>query len=468
MKTSLVIAMDLYETLRSHLLPTDDKEAVAFILCGLHQSENGLKFLAHEIYCVPYEKCICRENLEVVWPTKEVVPMLDKAEKNKMALVKIHSHRADINEFSEIDSDSDRSFIEICNSWIDAQPHHASAIMLKDGKVIGRKLDSQYGFVPFDCVTIVGDDIRFMHGKEKASTVNPEYVASQKQAFGSGTTELLNRLSIAVVGCSGLGSVTVEQLARLGAGTLVLIDSDVIENRNLNRIIHSTPDDAKTAESKVNVMKRAIDAMGFGTTVRTFACDLANPEAISAVADCDIAFGCVDGAIGRHLLNRLCTYYSIPYFDIGIKLQADGKGGIDNIVGSVHYFRPGTSSFFTRKVFTPEMLRSESVRKSDPEHYKNMEKEKYIIGVQENSPAVISVNMLYSALGVNEFLARIHKFRLEENSEYESHTLCLSNGIYEHRPAFPECETLRNKRSLGDVTPILGLPTLSTGRKQEN
>jgi hypothetical protein len=30
----------------------------------------------------------------------------------------------------------------------------------------------------------------------------------------------------------------------------------------------------------------------------------------------------------RHLLNRLSAHYVLPYFDVGIRLDSDGMGGI--------------------------------------------------------------------------------------------------------------------------------------------
>lgn len=50
----------------------------------------------------------------------------------------------------------------------------------------------------------------------------------------------MRRLSIAIIGCSGTGSPVVEQCMRLGAGELVLVDDDRIEDRNINRILNST------------------------------------------------------------------------------------------------------------------------------------------------------------------------------------------------------------------------------------
>lgn len=68
----------------------------------------------------------------------------------------------------------------------------------------------------------------------------PSYGASQDQAFGDGTTNMLRRLRIGVGGASGTGSPTIEQLKRLGVGEIVAIDDDYIEDRNLNRITFAT------------------------------------------------------------------------------------------------------------------------------------------------------------------------------------------------------------------------------------
>jgi molybdopterin-synthase adenylyltransferase len=46
---------------------------------------------------------------------------------------------------------------------------------------------------------------------------------------------------VAVIGCGGLGGYVIEELARLGVGTIVAIDPDIFEEHNLNRQILSSP-----------------------------------------------------------------------------------------------------------------------------------------------------------------------------------------------------------------------------------
>jgi hypothetical protein len=47
----------------------------------------------------------------------------------------------------------------------------------------------------------------------------------------------------------------------------------------------------------------------------------------------------------------------LPYFDVGVKLVADGRGGIDEAAGAVHYVRPDGSTLQDRRVYTGEQLK---------------------------------------------------------------------------------------------------------------
>src|SRR5690606_40902183 len=53
--------------------------------------------------------------------------------------------------------------------------------------------------------------------------------------YGSGALERLSRTHVAVVGLGGVGSWTVEALARSGVGRLTLIDADDLCLSNTNR-----------------------------------------------------------------------------------------------------------------------------------------------------------------------------------------------------------------------------------------
>lgn len=58
-------------------------------------------------------------------------------------------------------------------------------------------------------------------------------------AIGKEGIEVLKNSSVAVLGVGGVGSYTVEALARSGVGKLILIDKDSVDITNVNRQLHA-------------------------------------------------------------------------------------------------------------------------------------------------------------------------------------------------------------------------------------
>jgi hypothetical protein len=268
-------------------------------------------------------------------------------------------------------------------------------------------------------------------------------------------------LSVAIVGCSGTGSIVAEQLARLGVGKLVLIDPDRVEEKNLNRIVNTRKEDAVLQKHKVRVLARAIARMGLGQTIVPLQMNLCTQQAVRACAECDVVLGCMDGVEGRHLLNRIATFYCLPYIDVGVKLDADGAGGIENISGTVHYLQPGGSSLFSRGVYSMEQVTAEELRRTNPELYATQRREGYIRGVPEERPAVISVNMYFASLAVNELLARLHPYRNQPNNSYAVVSASLAEMQFYPEAEQTPCELLGPHVGRGDVMPVLDRPALS-------
>lgn len=446
--------------LQAHLFPGDGKEAVAIALCGRRAGETRQCLMVQRILPVPYDHCLVRTPMQVTWGTDVLLTPLTEAAKRGLALVKIHSHPGGFEAFSECDDAADRALFPSIYGWMEDGQPHASVIMLPDGRLVGRTVSPEGTFSPLAMVAVVGDNLHFWYPRDSALEV-PEFARRHAQAFGAGTTARLRRLAVAVIGCSGTGSPVIEQLARLGVGKLVLVDPDRVEEKNLNRILHATMDDARHNRLKVDVIARAIANMGLGTEVIPLACNLCEPEVVRAVAACDVLFGCMDSVDGRHLLNRLATFYLQPYFDIGIKIEADGAGGVEQVCGTVHYLQPGKSSLLSRGTYTMEQVRAAGLRRTNPAAYAAEVQSKYLVGVQEDRPAVMSVNMQFASLAVNEFLARLHPYRDDDNKHFATYRLSLTQvQIYTEAEGKP-CTVLARHVGRGDTRLLLDMPELS-------
>lgn len=86
--------------------------------------------------------------------------------------------------------------------------------------------------------------------------------------IGSAAMEKLENARVAVFGIGGVGSYTVEALARAGVGALDLIDSDTVAESNLNRQIIATH--SAIGRAKVDVAAERIADINPSCNVRTY------------------------------------------------------------------------------------------------------------------------------------------------------------------------------------------------------
>ncbi len=461
MELQLRISGFHHEVLKQHLLPADGKEAVAVALCGRYSDDESEILLVHDLTLIPHDECYCREPDLLHWSTEKIQHYFERIGKTDIALLKIHSHPGGYDKFSRTDDISDNEFFDSAFGWAMNDKPHASAVMLPDGKIFGRFFFNDLHHEPIDKILIAGDTIQQFVNRGKISKA--DFALRTIQAFGERTYQSLSELTVGVVGCSGTGSPVIEQLVRLGIGKLVLVDPDTVERKNLNRILNTTNADAKKGKPKVLALADAIKKIGLGTVVDARQVNLYDDvETLKALIKCDVVFGCMDSVDGRHLLNQLSSFYLLPYFDLGVKLEANGFGGIDKICGSVHYLQPCKSSLITRGVYTTEDLRASSQYRKNPEEFENLRKEAYIKNINVNNPAVISVNMQIASHAVNEFLNRIHPFKTEHPSSYAASTIDITEGymVNSAESDFEQDNYLKKKSGRGDMLPFIEMSEL--------
>ncbi|WP_045318831.1 ThiF family adenylyltransferase [Brevundimonas abyssalis] len=445
-----------HRRLQHHLFDGSDLEAVAVGLLGQTAPATRRAHLLHRITEIPYAECV-RAEATVTWPTRRLRALLPEAGAGGMKVLKIHSHPNGYRGFSALDDASDRELFAAVSLKVPGP--HISAVMLPDGEILARLVMDDGTFRAVDRVAVVGDDLVFWPDPLAAAN---DFDQRHRQVFGDRTTNLLRALTVAVVGISGTGSPTVEMLARLGVGRILLIDPDVVEGRNLNRIWGSTRSDAEVGANKALMMRGHLDRMGLGTDVVDFQGRVDTVEAIQLISIADVLIGCVDSLEGRDTLNRVATFYTLPYLDIGVRLDADGQGGVASVSAAVHYLQPGGASLKSRGVYSDEGLRAEYLKRTDQPFYEDQVRRGYIRGVRVDSPAVISVNTLAAASAVNELLARLHPFRTVNNADVAVQKLLLTHGRTIHRgDGDPDLE-LAPLVGRGDCTPPIGCGRIET------
>lgn len=462
MELQLRISGVHHKLLIQHLLPSDGKEAVAVALCGRFGDENSHILLIHDLTLIPYDECYSREYDVLNWPTQRIQHYFERISKSDLAILKIHSHPGGYDQFSQTDDDSDHEFFDSAFGWATSDNPHASAVMLPGGRVFGRFFFSDLHHEPMNKITVVGDHIQQFVSID--NFLASEFALRTIQAFGEKTYQSLSEMTVGVIGCSGTGSPVIEQLVRLGVGKVVLIDPDVVEEKNLNRILNTTIEDAINGTGKVHALESRINQIGLNTKVEVYQTNLYDDiKALKALVKCDTIFGCMDSVDGRHLLNQLCSFYLIPYFDLGVKLEADGTGGIKKICATVHYLQPRKSSLITRGLYTIDDLRASSQYRKNKEEFENLKRYAYIKNVNVINPAVISVNMQIASHAVNEFLNRIHPFKSDPPENYAASTIDITDGyiVNSREDDFEIDGYLEKKSGRGDITPFIEVSELT-------
>lgn len=452
----LVLTEEIHASLREHLFPGDGLEAAAILVCTRYEGEH-LKLLSKHLIVVPYAECERRDADYISWPGRYLEQAIDLAESESLSIILVHSHPGGYFEFSDVDDQSDAKTIPSLIQGVAAI--HGSAIMVPGGAMRARFYDTQNHCTPVALVTVAGNDIKFWWG----SAPEPKQPVV---AFTSGMTATVNRLSAVVIGVSGTGSIVAEQAARLGFGEVILIDHDQLEEKNLNRILNATLDDALAGRPKVEMFAQAINRIRDTPFAKPINASILTREAVLAAAGADVIFCCVDTHQARMVADLISTTFLIPLFDVGVKIPTrkniHGHSIITDVVGRIDYVKPGGSSLGDRGVYTPQTLLAEYLQQVDPDAHRDQVERGYITGMQEEAPSVITLNMRAASACVSEFIARAFPFREEENSKY-ARTIFSLSGCEEDYFKETSCSaSVKTQLAEGCREPLLGLADLST------
>lgn len=144
-----------------------------------------------------------------------------------------------------------------------------------------------------------------------SSCSNNEQFSRTIKLIGPDNVQILNNARVAVFGLGGVGSYTVEALARAGVGNFILIDSDTISESNINRqliALHST-----LGRTKVEVEKERILDINPETKVEIHELFyLPENSSVVDLSDCSYIVDAVDTVTAKILIIEKAHTLGIP------------------------------------------------------------------------------------------------------------------------------------------------------------
>jgi molybdopterin/thiamine biosynthesis adenylyltransferase len=120
----------------------------------------------------------------------------------------------------------------------------------------------------------------------------------------------LLRSRVVILGVGGLGGYLVEELARLGTGTLVVVDPDTFEEHNLNRQILASP--ANLGLPKVDAAVERVASINPAVRVIPVRSSFTRENGRDLLTGADAVVDALDTVTARMDLARVCAEMGIP------------------------------------------------------------------------------------------------------------------------------------------------------------
>lgn len=398
--TTRIVLQDLHsEQLRHRVFDQPGVEGAAFVLCGESRSGGINKLISHSVLAVAPEDYLRREPWRLSISSRALARITKLARYEQLSILFAHSHPGGFCEFSGQDDGEEEKLIPFLQSRVPDRLH--GTLVLTEDAIAGRLYGPMRTDVPV--ILSVGAFLRAL----RAPSVSPEAAQvfdRQLRAFGSATQALLRNLRIGIVGLGGTGSPLAEQLYRLGVGQLLLIDPDVLDRTNLNRVYGARLQDE--GEDKVKIAADRLQAVGLETEVIPVADSIRWEDCARLLSSCDLVFGCTDKQLPRAVLTQLALQYCIPVIDMGVLIDSH-LGQLRGVLGRVTTLLPREACLFCRGRISPEGMRIEALSERDRAEQIQAG---YAPELAEPAPAVVAFTSAVASVAVSEFLHRVTGF----------------------------------------------------------
>ncbi|MBV9871516.1 MAG: ThiF family adenylyltransferase [Frankiaceae bacterium] len=190
-------------------------------------------------------------------------------------------------------------------------------------------------------VRVIGSQIRMSYDPHLLPPAEPTVRLTRTvQAWGQPAQDDLARMRVGVIGAGSVAALVGEALARTGFRQIDIIDFDLVEEHNLDRLLHATSSDIGRGKSELLASSLHSHAVATDATITTYDHSVVEAAGWSRALDCDVLFCCVDRPWPRFALNAAAYAHLIPVVDGGVAVDVpDG-----HLVGAewrAHLVGPG-------------------------------------------------------------------------------------------------------------------------------
>lgn len=454
--------------------PEGHEQAAVVLFKRIHVHVPGLpdsdRFISRAVHLLGHGCVTSTSGMHVSFNLQPLREFFRQCEDESLVMGFVHNHPGGPLEFSEIDEANERTLLTAISNR-NSPDSSLVAMLWSQGRWIARVRNARTRDVstPARHVVVISDGIEIFERGEASAEIS-EVQLRQAAAFGKPFAQKMQSLRIGVVGNGGTGSPGATLAVRSGVGEIILFDKDRLHKSNLNRVRGLTANDV--GHPKAKRLKDFIDSIGIQTkaaAIESFIDD--SPEAIDAVATCDVILGCTDDMLGRDVINLCVYYYAQALLDVGlggkIDTNAGGEPFLRNHAARVSTVLPETGQcLFCQGVITPLWIRTAQALRENPNMTAEEMKERYLEDGGTDAPGVgpfTSAAADFAIATLFDLIRKYRRFPPEVRKDLFFIDFVKMEISSPDKPANPDCQYCGTRDFLhARETSRLGRPSLGT------
>jgi molybdopterin-synthase adenylyltransferase len=316
----------MWQQIRQAMLAhrTHNEETIGFLFCDRDRvSPERTRYLP-KAWVVPTRDCYeLQSSSGLVLEQEFHQYLLDNFLRDRqLDVVHIHTHSGtDFPDFSAVDDRAESKYAKFLSHRSDDSSRLISGVFdesLERGQFrIWNRKGTDFRSIICNRSWLEIDEIELSE-----SPLDPSF--ARQQVFGTGCQQKLNQLTVALVGCGGIGAIFAETLGRLGVKNWILVDPDRLETSNLNRMPAATPTMVEDGWYKVHYVKHLLDRI-----YPTGANITAIPDAISSttsIATADLIIVATDNHASRQIVQEIALKSIRPLVCLGTHIEVKSDG----------------------------------------------------------------------------------------------------------------------------------------------
>lgn len=412
--TSIRIQDELLNQVHQKVLSTGADESVAFLTASYFDTGEKLVLLGSTIVPAKSTDYLRQGPYHLEVSPMYVNRVLNVAEDQKNSVIMVHSHPFEegLPKYSVTDDHGEALTSETISKCLEGNPAVGS-LLFGQTHLTARVWSGLSKKATRSPVSVLKGTRLNLHGTLNDLTNHQDnFYDRQIMALGTSFQHNFSQLDIGIVGLGGTGSAVAEQLVRMGAKKLRLVDHDRIEKSNVSRLYGSTIRDAELRKYKVDLVKEHLTTINPDLHVTSLNKSVMTKDALTFLSNCDLIFSCLDRHAPRAVLNELSYQCFIPTIDVGMGLQKQADGSLAGAIRTT-IIGPGLPCLVCQEIIRPEIIMAENL---SPAEYRARRAEQYTVDLSVNAPSVISFTTMAASFGVLQAIDLLSNTRPEGGS----------------------------------------------------